>query len=155
MKNRGTIGANLSAARKKSGLSQEELALRLNVTRQTISNWESGRSQPDIEMLKQLAAALSVPAERLIYGEDLPGQRPARRQNPVGRLCRWLAWTVYILGALAGPGWLPHFSFRNSTFWFPDLSCCNDPWPVWAAALITGSVLLALSEIIRLLEKRE
>lgn len=49
------VGACISRERKKAGLSQEALAEQLHVTRQTISNWESGKSLPDIESLKTLA----------------------------------------------------------------------------------------------------
>ena len=42
---------NLKAVRKSKGLSQEELAIKLNVVRQTISKWEKGLSVPDSEML--------------------------------------------------------------------------------------------------------
>ena len=45
MSEKNTIGARLARARKAIDLSQENLAERLNVTRQTISNWESGVSQ--------------------------------------------------------------------------------------------------------------
>ena len=42
---------NLKALRKQKGLTQEELAIRLNVVRQTVSKWESGRSVPDADIL--------------------------------------------------------------------------------------------------------
>ena len=51
------IGARIRVLREKQGLTQQELADRLQVTRQTVSNYEIGRSQPDLEMLEQLAPA--------------------------------------------------------------------------------------------------
>ena len=42
---------NIKSIRKSKGLSQEELAIKLNVVRQTISKWEKGLSVPDSEML--------------------------------------------------------------------------------------------------------
>lgn len=47
---------NLRKLRRCKGLSQEELAIKLNVVRQTISKWEQGSSVPDSEMLLRLAA---------------------------------------------------------------------------------------------------
>ena len=53
----GTFGDNLSKSRKKAGLSQEELAEKMGLTRQTISKWETGASVPDVEELQRLCAA--------------------------------------------------------------------------------------------------
>ena len=53
-----TFGDNLSKSRKKAGLSQEELAEKMGLTRQTISKWETGASVPDVEELQRLCAAL-------------------------------------------------------------------------------------------------
>lgn len=56
---------NLKALRKDRGLSQEELAVRLNVVRQTISKWEKGLSVPDAAMLIRLAEVLDTTVSRL------------------------------------------------------------------------------------------
>ena len=53
------IGERICELRKKAGWSQEELAVKLEVTRQSVSKWESGRSYPDITILPQLAAVLN------------------------------------------------------------------------------------------------
>ena len=45
------INENIKAVRQSKGLSQEELAIKLNVVRQTVSKWERGLSVPDSEML--------------------------------------------------------------------------------------------------------
>lgn len=57
---------NLRALRKAKGLSQEELAARLHVVRQTISKWEQGRSVPDAELLLSLSEALETPVSTLL-----------------------------------------------------------------------------------------
>ena len=49
---------NIKAIRKSKGLSQEELAIKLNVVRQTISKWEQGVSVPDADMLISLSGRL-------------------------------------------------------------------------------------------------
>ena len=63
------VGKNIKKAREGKGLSQEQLAERLNVTRQAVSNWERGKSEPDIETLQRLSEVLEVSVEELIYGE--------------------------------------------------------------------------------------
>jgi len=61
---------NLRAIRKEKGFSQEQLATRLNVVRQTISKWEKGLSVPDAELLIQLAEVLDVEVSDLL-GEKI------------------------------------------------------------------------------------
>ena len=65
---------NLKTLRRAKGLSQEELAGRLHVTRQTISKWENALSVPDAELLLRLAEELEAPVSRLLGGpvEDEP-----------------------------------------------------------------------------------
>ena len=60
------FGENLKILRKEKGFSQEQLATRLNVVRQTISKWEKGISVPDAELLIQLAEVLDVEVSELL-----------------------------------------------------------------------------------------
>ena len=57
---------NLRKLRRAKGLSQEELAVKLNVVRQTISKWEQGSSVPDSEMLMRIAAELDTTVNILL-----------------------------------------------------------------------------------------
>lgn len=61
-----TFGEKLRAARKSVGLTQEQLAERLLVSRQAITKWESDKGLPDIENLKQLSALLGVSIDYLL-----------------------------------------------------------------------------------------
>ena len=61
---------NIKTLRKAKGLSQEELAIKLNVVRQTISKWEQGLSVPDAEMLIKLAEVLDTNVSTLL-GEKI------------------------------------------------------------------------------------
>ena len=61
---------NLKSARKAKGLSQEELAIKLNVVRQTISKWKQGLSVPDAEMLISISEVFDTPVSTLL-GENL------------------------------------------------------------------------------------
>lgn len=55
--------------RKKKGLSQEELANRINVSRQTVSKWEIGDSTPDMEKLIALSDLFEISLDELILGK--------------------------------------------------------------------------------------
>ena len=57
---------NIKAIRKSKGLSQEELAIKLNVVRQTISKWEQGLSVPDSDMLISISEVLETPVSTLL-----------------------------------------------------------------------------------------
>ena len=60
------LSENIKAIRKSKGLSQQELAIKLNVVRQTVSKWEQGLSVPDSDMLISLSEALETPVSTLL-----------------------------------------------------------------------------------------
>lgn len=60
------LSENIKAIRKSKGLSQQELAVKLNVVRQTISKWEQGLSVPDSDLLIALSEALETPVSTLL-----------------------------------------------------------------------------------------
>ena len=59
------LNENIKAIRKSKGLSQQELAIKLNVVRQTISKWEQGLSVPDSDMLISISEVLETPVSTL------------------------------------------------------------------------------------------
>lgn len=66
------LGENILKLRKQKGLSQEELGEQINVTRQTISNWELNETAPNPEQLKLLSKVLNVSVDELI-DNDIKG----------------------------------------------------------------------------------
>lgn len=64
------LNENIKNLRKSKGLSQEELAIKLNVVRQTVSKWENGLSVPDSSMLISLADELDTSVSELL-GEPI------------------------------------------------------------------------------------
>ena len=67
------LNENIKTIRKSKGLSQEELAVKLNVVRQTVSKWEQGLSVPDSDMLISLSESLETPVSTLL-GENVAKQ---------------------------------------------------------------------------------
>lgn len=63
------LGENILKLRKKQGLSQEQLGEKIDVTRQTISNWELGETSPNPEQLKLLSKVLMVSVDELLDNE--------------------------------------------------------------------------------------
>ena len=68
------LNENIKAIRKSKGLSQQDLAVKLNVVRQTVSKWEQGLSVPDSDMLISISEALETPVDTLL-GETLLKRR--------------------------------------------------------------------------------
>ena len=64
------ISKNIKARRIACGMTQEELAAKIFTTRQTISNYENGKSKPDYETIGKIAAALGVSGEALLYDTE-------------------------------------------------------------------------------------
>lgn len=64
------LNENIKAIRKSKGLSQQELAVKLNVVRQTVSKWEQGLSVPDSDMLITISEVLETPVSTLL-GETI------------------------------------------------------------------------------------
>ena len=64
------LNENIKALRKSKGLSQQELAVKLNIVRQTVSKWEQGLSVPDSDMLISLSEVLETPVSTLL-GENV------------------------------------------------------------------------------------
>jgi len=69
------LSENIKTIRKSKGLSQEELAVKLNVVRQTISKWEQGRSVPDSDLLISISEVLETPVSTLL-GENIAESKP-------------------------------------------------------------------------------
>ena len=64
------LSENIKTIRKSKGLSQQELAVKLNVVRQTVSKWEQGLSVPDSDLLIAFSEALETPVSTLL-GENV------------------------------------------------------------------------------------
>lgn len=89
------IGKHIRSIRSYKHMTQEELAEKLFVTRQTVSNYETGKSQPDIETLLSIATALDTDINALIYG--VPLTKDQKHAN------KWLMFSgilLLVLGTL-------------------------------------------------------
>ena len=111
-----TIGNNIKKLRTAQGLTQDQLAERLFVTRQTISSWERSASHPSLEQLEAIAAALGEDVMTLLYGPK-PKYRPSRKRVILAVVLIALAVIALVLGAVLPlqvegwvmrhrPGWL-------------------------------------------------
>ena len=100
---------NIKIYRKERGLTQEELAIRVNVVRQTVSKWEKGLSVPDADMLQKIAEVLEVSVSQLLGREEEPEKDRNEVAEQLARINEQLAiknrrakriWTI--VGVILG-----------------------------------------------------
>ena len=105
---RQDFGGRLAALRRAAGLSQQQLAEQLFVTRQAVSRWEQNRTQPDLATLQQLAGTLGCGLDELVGGldPDAAFRRRCAFWETYTRLAFRLALAVqlglFVLGAVRG-----------------------------------------------------
>ena len=107
------LNENIKAIRKSKGLSQQELAVKLNVVRQTVSKWEQGLSVPDSDLLISISEVLETPVSTLL-GENVIESKAdglkaisaklevinlqlAQRKNTRKRILHWLLITLCVV----------------------------------------------------------
>ena len=96
-----TLAENLKALRTEKGLSQEEVAGALFLSRQSVSKWENGQAEPGVENLKALARLYGVSLDRLLLAE---GEPPAPAEPGTGSnspveapAMKWRAERAYLI----------------------------------------------------------
>ena len=90
----------LQELRKTRGLTQEELAQALYVSRTAVSKWESGRGYPSIDSLKEISAYFSVTIDELLTGEKLISIAERENRTAMRKLCARLFGAVDVLAIL-------------------------------------------------------
>lgn len=92
------LANKLLELRKKKGISQEELAEKIEVTRQTISNWETGETSPNLEQAAKLSQFYQVSLDELV-GNDIQNIALAKMSN-VEKLAGIMITILKVLGVL-------------------------------------------------------
>jgi len=88
------IGKHIRSIRTRQGMTQDQLAEALFVTRQSISNYETGKSRPDIDMLLRIADALHTDLDSLLYG---PAPEAAQQAKKKWALISGIAFGVLLV----------------------------------------------------------
>ena len=121
----------LMSLRKGRGLSQEELGMELQVSRQTVSKWESGQSYPDFQRLVLLSDYFDMTLDELVKDVDvqdvrdknLTGEKVASMysdweaaKEKAGKLVRFFCYAGLALAAVVGLGFIAHIFFPEVTW---------------------------------------
>lgn len=91
------IGKNIRQLRVDQNMTQDDLAERLFVTRQTVSNYETGKSRPDVDMMVKIAEVLKTDIQTVIYGPEQKQKNPQMRRLLIAGLLTVLlgiAWAM-------------------------------------------------------------
>ena len=141
----------LQELRKQKGMTQEELAERLFVSRTAVSKWESGRGYPNIDSLKAIAGFFSVTVDQLLSSEELLTAAEDSQKQTVGRLRDlWFGLTDLCMSLLL---FLPLFATETDggvqtasllTLTGGEVYLTAAYYAVVAGAVLTGILTLAL-----------
>ena len=135
-----TFSDKLIALRKKAGWSQEELAERLNVSRQSVSKWESAQSMPDIDKILQLSSLFSVTTDCLLKDEQAEPEYTEDDTSPLPRIkaltaAYWLVVVAIFLWYTFGPNGNGQPQYR---------------WVIWAiAGVVYAACVVAAKAFVR------
>ena len=91
------IAKNIRDLRSRKNMTQDELAEQLFVTRQTVSNYETGKSRPDVEMLARIAELLETDVNALIYGPAPDAKKDEQQKLIIGAAVTILASVLYAI----------------------------------------------------------
>lgn len=143
----------LQELRKKRGLTQEELAEALFVSRTAISKWESGRGYPSIDSLKQIAGYFSVSIDDLLSGDKLLSIAEEENKSNIQNMCHWLIGIMDICAIALivlplYPDTVDGFVYSVNLFQYTEISEIHRLiyWIIFVALIIIGVIKILLTK---------
>ena len=143
------IGDQIQHLRKREHLSQDEFANLLYVSRQTVSNWETGKSYPDLDMLVRICEMLHVTPNKLLYPSEKRNQyRVFEIFNAA--FFQKIAIIVVVIGFLLGisAGSEVYSPAHDTVSWHFVFS---NALKYWGCAFLIGMVFIGIARILALL----
>ena len=144
----------LQNLRKSKGLTQEELADALYVSRTAISKWESGRGYPSIDSLKDISKFFSVSIDDLLSGEKLLSLAEKENKSNIRNMCDLLFGIVDLLSFVLVvlplyPNTIDGFVYSVNLFNYTQTTGLNKTvcWIMFALLVVTGVVKIILTKI--------
>ena len=135
------IGKNIKTLRTAKGMTQEELAAALFVTRQTVSNYENGRSRPDLDMHLNIAQVLDTDATAILYGPPQPPcRKPALIRLAVGGAALAVVWGARLYLAGLNPAQLYTSRAMPGDWFLLPLSMFLLGWELMQLGSLTGKL---------------
>lgn len=144
----------LQELRKSRGLTQEELAEALYVSRTAVSKWESGRGYPSIDSLKEISSYFSVSIDELLSGEKLLSIAERENKSNMQNLCDMLigildllSVTLIVLPLYPNP--IDGYIFSVNLFSYTETTSFNRLvyWGLYAALMAAGTAKILLTRL--------
>ena len=143
----------LQALRKSRGLTQEELAEALFVSRTAVSKWESGRGYPSIDSLKEISKYFSVSIDELLTGEKLISIAEKENKSNIQKMCNLLTGIVdlfsFILIVLPlYPNPINGYIYSVNLFAYTETKSFNRMlyWIMFLALVLVGAVKIIITQ---------
>lgn len=143
----------LQELRKSRGLTQEELAEALFVSRTAVSKWESGRGYPSIDSLKEISKYFSVTIDELLTGEELISIAERENKSNIQRICDLLTGLVdlfsFILIVLPlYPNPINGYIYSVNLFDYTETTSFNRLlyWIMFLALVLVGTVKIFITQ---------
>lgn len=145
----------LQELRKSRGLTQEELAEALYVSRTAVSKWESGRGYPSIDSLKDISSYFSVSIDELLSGEKLLSIAERENKSNMQNLCDMLigildllSVTLIVLPLYPNP--IDGYIFSVNLFSYTETTSFNRfvYWGLYAALMAAGIAKILLTRLM-------
>lgn len=145
----------LHELRKSRGLTQEELAEALFVSRTAISKWESGRGYPSIDSLKEISSFFSVTIDELLSGEKLISIAEKENKSNLQNVCELLIGILDIFSFLLivlplYPRHIGNYVSAVSLFGYSETTTVfnrNVYWGIFTALMILGVIKIVMSQL--------
>lgn len=151
------FGEKLQELRKRKGLTQEELAEALYVSRTAVSKWESGRGYPSIDSLKEISKYFSVSIDELLSGEKILSIAENENKSNIQNVCDTLFGMMDVFSCLLivlplYPRSVEGYVYSVSLFAYTETTVLNR-WIYWILFLML--ILIGLLKIFMALLKIE
>ena len=148
------FGEKLQELRKKKGLTQEELAEALYVSRTAVSKWESGRGYPNIDSLKEISKFFSVSIDELLSGEKLLSIAKKENKSNIRNMCDLLFGIVDLFSLILiilplYPNTIGDFVYSVNLLNYAQTSQFNKTicWVGFISLVLLGFVKIILTRI--------
>ena len=148
------FGEKLQELRKSRGLTQEELAVALYVSRTAVSKWESGRGYPSIDSLKEISKYFSVTIDDLLSGEKLISIAEKENKSNIRNICDLMFGITDLLFFLLivlplYPWTVEGYVYSVNLFSYTETTILNRTvyWVLFLALVLIGAVKISLTQL--------
>ena len=148
------FGEKLQELRKSRGLTQEELAEILYVSRAAVSKWESGRGYPSIDSLKEISGYFSVTIDDLLSGEKLLSIAEKENKSNIKYMCDFLygmvdLFSLMLIALPLYPRTVDGHVYSVNLFMYTETTTMNRLiyWVLFLALILMGVLKLLLTQL--------